>query len=275
MRSLIVLPSANAVAPGQTATFDVPALYTYHGISIYYTANGVAATRATMEADITEIRIKLNGQIQRRFSAATLFAINAFYGDVVDNGYLPIYFSEPWRRTTQGEDALAWGMADISTFTIEVDIKSTAVSPTLAAKGMIERVNRPNGIIKKWAQFTVPALVTGEYNYPQLPKGDAYHALHGFTANVTEVQVKIDQTEEFRATRADALHWYARHGLQMQTGVFTVAFDHTNRVSDALSTRIPNPDGKSWRLISDFAVNWFMSAPTSFPLIAETQGLRN
>lgn len=275
MRSLIVLPSANAVAPGQTATFDVPALYTYHGISIYYTANGVAATRATMEADITEIRIKLNGQIQRRFSAATLFAINAFYGDVVDNGYLPIYFSEPWRRTTQGEDALAWGMADISTFTIEVDIKSTAVNPTLAAKGMIERVNRPNGIIKKWAQFTVPALVTGEYNYPQLPKGDAYHALHGFTANVTEVQVKIDQTEEFRATRADALHWYARHGLQMQSGVFTVAFDHTNRVADALPTRIPNPDGKSWRLISDFAVNWFMSAPTSFLLIAETQGLRN
>lgn len=270
MRSLISLPSANAVAAGQTATFDVPARDLYHGISIFYTESGTAASQAVMEAAITEVRLKIDGKVQRRFSAATLFKILAFYGDVVEAGYLPIYFSEPWRRTSQGEDALAWGMADVSTFTIEIDIAAGRTAPALSAKAMIERVGRPLGIIKKWRQFTIPSNGAGIVNVTTLPKGDAYFALHAFTANVIDVEVKIEGREEFKATRADATHWYARHGLQHQAGVFSIAFDHTNRVYDALPTR--NGAGA---LISDFRIDFNMSAATNFLLLTEVVGTRD
>lgn len=275
MRSLISLPSANAVGAGQTATFDVPARDLYHGISIFYTESGVAASQAVMEAAITEIRLKIDGKVQRRFSAASLFKVLGFYGDTVDAGYLPIYFSEPWRRTTQGEDALAWGMADVSTFTIEIDIAIGRTAPALSAKAMIERVSRPLGIIKKWRQFTVPATNTGIYNLTTLPKGDAYMALHMFSANVADVEVKIEGREEFKGTRADLIHWYARHGLQMQTGVFTIAFDQTNRVADALPTRYPGPNNTPGPLISDFRIDINMSAGANFLLLTEVIGTRD
>lgn len=269
MRSLVSMSSFNAVAAGQTATLDLAARDVFHVLYIYYTpgAQPTAAVQATMEADIGEIRIKVNGKVQRRYTAAQLIALNAFYGHAFTAGYLPIFFSEPHRRSVQGEDMLGWGMADVSTFQVEIDIAAGAVSPRLSAKALTERGERPLGGIKKVRSFVVPVSAVGIVNLTTLPKTDAYYALHCVSTDVVDVDVRVDAVEIFKATKADADLLYTHMGLSPQAGLFTVCFDATRRVADALPMRYTNG-----RQVSDFRVDLNMGAANSFTLLTEVLG---
>ena len=119
--------SFNAVGAGQTATLNLPPDGIYHKLMLHYAEGGTAADAATVTAAIDEARLIVNGKVQRRFTGEDLLAINAYHGKAYTDGYLPIFFSEPWRRTVQGEDALAWGMGDVETFQLEVDIAAGRV----------------------------------------------------------------------------------------------------------------------------------------------------
>lgn len=273
MRDFIATNSFNAVAPGATATLDLPTgALIYHGLQILYGTGTVGgANQANMEAEITAVRIKLNGKVQRRFSAAELFAINAFHGIGFEAGILPIFFSEPWRRTGEGEDALAWGMADIDTFQIEIDIAGGATAPTLEARAEVMRGNRNLGPITKWRRYTVPVSGIGIVNYTTLPKNDAYYKLHCFSGNVAAIDVRVDQLERFEATAArNEARLRQVYAKSPQAGVFHAVFDPTDRVSDALQMR--KADGSP---VSEFRIDFDMSVAASFDMIAETLGPRD
>ncbi|WP_375595854.1 major capsid protein P2 [Algihabitans albus] len=273
MRDFIATNSFNAVAPGATATLDLPTgALIYHGLQILYgTGTAGGPTQANIEAEITAVRIKLNGKVQRRFSAAELFAINAFHGVGFETGIVQVFFSEPWRRTAEGEDALAWGMLDIDTFQIEVDIAGSATSPTLEARAEVMRGNRNLGPITKWRRYTVPVSGVGTVNYTTLPKNDAYFKLHCFSGDVTAIDVRVDQLERFEATAArNVARLKQVYAKAPQSGVFHAVFDPTDRVSDALSMR--RPDGME---VSEFRVDFEMGAANSFNMITETIGPRD
>lgn len=275
MRDFIVLPNFNAVAAGQTATVNLPATnnWTYHRLVLTYTESGTLVTQANMEAAITNIRLLIDGKVQRVFSAAELIKLNAFYGDSYANGYLTIYFSEPWRRTPQAEDMLAWPMGDVRTFTVEVDIAAGRTAPALTLKGLIERnatdeMGKPRvrlGAIKKVKRHTVPVNIVGVNNYSTLPKGDAYAALHCHSANIAKVVVTTDGQERFNANSADITEVLAQEGLTRQANVFTVAFDSTKRLGDVLPTSN----------LSDFRIDFDMSSATAFVMLVETIGYRD
>jgi hypothetical protein len=270
MRELISVPSFSAVASGQTATLDLPARDVYHGLIITYSpgASPTPATEAVMRADLGNVRLKINGIVVREHTVAQYLDILKFYQQEYEDGILPIYFSEPWRTAAQGEDALSWGMSDVSNFQIEIDIASGATSPRLQAKAIIERVIRPLGAIKKFRRYTIPVTAAGVVNVTSLPKTDAYYALHAFTPNVADVLVMTDGVERFRATSREANHLYRRHESAPQAGMFHLCFDHTRRVADALSMR--RGDGTA---MSDFRIDFNMTSATSFTLVCETVGL--
>lgn len=275
MRDFIVLPNFNAVAAGQTATVNLPATnnWMYHRLVLTYTEGGTLVTQANMEAAITNIRLLIDGKVQRVFSAAELIKLNAFYGDSYANGYLTIYFSEPWRRTPQAEDMLAWPMGDVRTFTVEVDIAAGRTAPALTLKGLIERnatdeLGKPRtrlGAIKKIKRHTVPVNIVGINNYSTLPKGDAYAALHCFSSNIARVVVTTDGLERFNANSADITEVLAQEGLTRQANVFTVAFDQTKRLGDVLLTNN----------LSDFRIDFDMAAASAFVMLVETIGYRD
>jgi hypothetical protein len=269
MREIISVPSLSAVAAGQTATLDLPARDVYHGLIFTYTPGAVpaAANEATMKADLGNIRLKINGIVVREHTASQYLDILKFYQQEFEPGIFPIYFSEPWRTAAQGEDALSWGMQDVSNFQVEIDIASGATSPRLQAKAIIERVTRPLGAIKKFRRYTIPVTAAGVVNVTSLPKTDAYYTMHAFSANVADILVQTDGVERFRATAAEASHLYRRHELAPQSGMFHLAFDHTRRVADALS--MMRGDGTP---ISDLRIDFNMTSAASFTLICETLG---
>ena len=276
MREPITTNSFSGVAPGQTATLELPVgNLIYHNILFRYdTGTAGGPNQANMEAEIEEIRIKLNGIVQRTFSAAELFALNAINGIAVEAGFLQHFFSEPWRRSALGEDALGWGTSDLDTFQIEVDIASGATSPTLSATVEVERLPRKLGPIVKWRRFVLQPNAAGLLNVTNLPKLDAYLRLHTFANTITRQRVVVDQEEKFNQLDTESRRRYADAGLLVPAAMTSIIFDKTQRVADALPMATPLPGGGSKR-VSEFRLDLTFSAPGSHTLLTETLGPRD
>jgi hypothetical protein len=270
LRNVRELPSFSAVAAGQTASMSLPVgNVKYAAVWLRYKTN---ANQATIEADIEEIRIKINGKVQRRYSAAQLNKMLALYGVGFAAGFIPIIFAEPWRRTPQGEDALGWGTADVATFQIEVDIASGALAPTLDAWADVVDVEETMGAIIKNRQYTIPVTATGVRNVQELPKtGTAYYALHLFetaAADISAVEIKTNQRDRFDAPAALNTAILATQDITVQSGVFSVVFDRTRRVGDSLSMV------EGGRPVSDFQLDATMAVANNFTIITEEIGPR-
>lgn len=119
--------------------------------------HGYAAGTNTIAAamtNISEIRVKINNRVQRRFSGTQLRDLNLNNGAQYDavSGEVPntapgvsmsIFFAEPWRKDTVSQDALAlptaWQGGSYKSFQIEVDL-GAASTPTLIAWAITDEV---------------------------------------------------------------------------------------------------------------------------------------
>jgi hypothetical protein len=277
-RRLITTPSPNAVGAGQTATLNLAVGdLVYHGLRLIYdTSTTGGPTQANMEAEINEIRIKVDGKTQRVFSAAELFLLYQQYGMSVDDGQIPIWFSEFWRRTVQGEDGLAWGTADVATLQVEVDIDSGASSPTLSARALVEENSRPIGPIVKWKKFSnFNPGSTGTFNVVDLPKSDdyfAFHVLETTDEDIGKAVVKIDQEDVFDAGRATAETLYKDVGLTPQATLFSIFPLPWERVGDTFRMRKPRGNGNGTRQVADLRLDLTVDNAQTFDILTETVG---
>lgn len=275
MRDILTLKDFSSVGSGQRATLDIAPGPTFHALYIQYLKAGVLATRAQMEADIDAIRIKLNGKVQREFTPAQWFKILASYGQPIVDGFVYIPFSEPWSRTTIGEDGLAWGTgAGVETFQISVDLKSgIAGAVALQASAEVTYDRREIGLIKKLRSNVVPITKTGINNYsPEIQPLDSYSAIHCFSSDVAAVEVETDRNERFEGSKPflDAL--YRQKGITPQAGVTHIMFNHTMRSTDALPMVVTNEKGNPIGPVRQFNIDFDMTAATSFVALSETIG---
>ena len=272
MRRFVTTNSFVAVAAGQTATLDLPTGPVYHGLQLSY-ATGTAggATAANIADEVTAVRIMVNGKVQRRFSGRDLIAINAYHGRPFREGILPIYFAEPWRRSIQGEDALAWGTADVDTLQVEVDLGDAATNPKLSCRVTKDDVRRPMGPIVKWRKYQVPITVAGVNTITNLPRTDPYFALHCDSDEIKSLAVKVDQTDVLDGTRAQ-LHGEAiDFGAKVPQADWThIDFARTNRVADT-----QNMVDAAGMAVRELRFDFDMAAANSFDVVAEILGLRD
>lgn len=267
MRRKIVLTSINGVAAGQTATLDLPPGRRYFKIFAFY--KGTAA-QAAIESDITEIRIIINGKVQRRFSAADLNVVNATRGYAFVAGLIPIFFSESRRRTIIGEEGLGWGTAGVSTFRVEFDIDAAAVAPTLSAIAEVDDVVAPLGPIVKWYKETFTATGAQTLNITTLPKRDQYGAIHCRSALVTRVKATVDSLEVYDLERASAVAFLQDRGFSMQASNFSVIFDDTDQVTDSLP--MARQVAGSPTPVNEFRLDVTASGAGAIPLLIERVG---
>lgn len=263
------LGSFNGVGAGQTAILNVGTGPTYHNIKLRYKTN---ANQNTIETDVEEIRLLVNGKVVRRFSAAELNKINAFNGIAFRAGLIPIYFSEPWRRNALGEDTLAWGTANIDTLTIEVDIAAGATAPTLSARAELEDTPRRLQNIMMWEKMTVPVASSGLITLNTLSKkpSEVYHRLHCLedtAADISDVEITLDTLQVLKATDAENQDDLAPRGFTPASDVFHIVFDKTQRVEDGLP--MVKGDGSA---VSNFNIDFTMAQANSFQIIAEKRG---
>jgi hypothetical protein len=271
MRRKIVLTSINGVAAGQTATLDLPCGgRRYFALYLIYKVTGA---QATIEADLTEIRLVVNGKVQRRFSSADLNIVNATKGIAFILGMVPIILAEPRRREIRGEEGLCWGTADVSTFRVEIDIAAGAAAPTLTAFAEVDDVPSPLGPIMKWYKETFTATGAQTLNVTTLSKKrGSYAAIHARTALVTRMKATVDGLDIFDVDRATYVAMLTRRPLlAMQASNFSLLFDDSDQVTDALPmARLVGQN--NLQEVAEFRLDLTCSGAGSIPLLMECVG---
>jgi hypothetical protein len=287
MRAIVPLPSFSGVGAGQTAVVNVPfGNITYHKLQLEFgCTNASYGNQANTESYVTGIRLKINGKTQRTMSAKQLNSINAYFGRSFQArgvgaallGYLEIFLSEPWRRTPQAEDALAWGTNNIASFTIEVDLAAGVTGPTLNGRAVVEYVSRPIGIISKWYAGQQPVTATGLVVNNTLNKNaGAFQQIHCFltaTTDVTSVDVKTDQIDRYNGTLYEIQEMLSSEGYVPQTNMMHIHFDCTGRLTDALPMNYLDAKGKpTGPQYGNFEIDFLMNAANPFTYLAAVLG---
>lgn len=242
----IQLASWNGIKQNQTGTIDLPIGPRYHSVTLRVKAAGKTLTQI-----LSEIRVKINGKIQRVHTATELDALNTFLGTPYasqNSGgagnyyYLTLYFAEPWRIVQQIREGLAWSTGGVATFQIETDFNATAesggaldctawaeVDNSFDAKGNAA----PLGLISKWYRTQVPINGTSQ-QFTGFPKRDAIQQVSFFDANITQVQIKVDNLVIRDIPKGVNDATLVARGMTPIAGRFDIVFDHDDVLGSAL-----------------------------------------
>lgn len=159
VKSKLQLRNVQNVAASKTALIDLPIGPRYHYVVLEHGYASGTNTLAAGYTNVAEVRIKVNGRVQRIFSGTQLRDLNILNGTAYDGlgvpntapGIsVPLYFNEPWRKDVKDQDALAWATSRWSSFQIEVDL-GAASTPTLVASAVVDSLQAPasgQGIVK-------------------------------------------------------------------------------------------------------------------------------
>jgi len=275
------LPSATAVAPGQTATIRVPETATYSAIWLYILHGASTAMTQTNQRTLIEnVKLKIasssgGAQTIWDLTGAELVDLNAFYKVPVTAGWLPLLFGRPWLRDVPGlpdgraEDKFALGTADLSNVTLEVRFAAGVTSPVLTSFGEIYAGdNRRMGqIVKLDSKRGYNAAAAGDFEISDIPivgPRVGLQALHFKTDQINRAEIVANGTIIQDATPGlmqlvqDKRSIYSG-GRDWQPG-FTHFEFAGNRYSDILETT-------GFR---DFRVKLDMAAAETFDVITET-----
>jgi hypothetical protein len=270
-RRIVRLPAFNSVAAGSRATCALPVgARKYHKVFVEYKDG--TGNQAALEADLSTVRLLVNGRPQREHTVAEINVLNAFRGRSFQTGTVQIHLSEPTARTLAGEEILGWGTNNLATFSLEIDIAAGATAPALVAYAEIEDSVENLGAILKVRRGTYQASGATTLAIRDLPRdpSEAYARFHAFTSAATAVQLKADADIIVETiTRALLLKHYASRPQEtiMQTNVLTLDLMSSTQVTDVLP--MLRTDG---RLVQDFPLEITLSGAATFALLTEVVG---
>jgi len=247
----IQLRNVQNVAASKTALIELPVGPRYHQVILQHGYSAGTNTIAAAATNISEIRVKANGRVQRTVSGTQLRALNilngagydAFTGEVPNTApgvAFPIFFAEPWRQDIVDMDRLAWQTKYWTSFQIEVDL-SSASTPLLAAYAVVDDYfdeKNPNAAIVKWIRHSVAAAGT-QQDISSIDRKDWLQQVSIYDASgggvISKVTMRVD---------GNILHELgveANRDLLVQNGMVPVAnrydlvLDHDGLLSSAVN----------------------------------------
>lgn len=275
-RQIKLLPGFTNVGVATRAVLQIPLGSIYHALNLTVTRNGAAMTLAQMLTDISTIQLKVNDNVVQDWKPDDLIKINSSKGAplAVRDGYIPLWFSRPDRRTLEGEEIEGWGTSDIQNFTLEVQFAGAA-TPTIAAYAIVDAgPNRPlrSFPIRHIRRNTLSPQGAGVIQFDKIVKGvNIYYAdLHFLSTLVTSVKVTIDDRIVFAdLPRALIGELMSEYGAVLQTAVYTVPFDLSRQLTDQLATFYPASGNLPAAPVQDLRIDVTCSGAGTFDVVAE------
>lgn len=158
----IALRNVSSVVASKTTVIDLPIGPRYHAVILQHGHAGTD-TIVAGATNLADIRVKVNGRVQRYHSGTQLRDLNNLMGTftaaknfdftgtpgTAPGISVPIFFAEPWRKSGKDQDALAWYTNLWQSFQIEVDL-GAASTPTLVAWAIVDdsQADKPQAITK-------------------------------------------------------------------------------------------------------------------------------
>lgn len=272
----IDVPTPSGVVTGETATFTLPRGQRYLAVQLRYNDGGGSPNITTA---INDIKVKVDGKTQRVFTANQLDDLNLLngsgYGVQNSNKDLTLFFEEPWRRTNLAQKELAWGTAGLTSLQIECDLASGLTTPTLSAIALVDSqlvrngdqlIPTPLGSIVKTYRTNVPIVGTGWFDFT-LPRRGNYLRLHALSANISEMEIYVDNVLVRAVTLQENNNILANYGFNVIASRFDMIFDYDQLASSVLP--MVNANG---RRVEDFKIRFNMSSAAAFDLIYQNIG---
>ena len=245
----IQLRNVANVAASKTTLIDLPCGPRYHAIFLEHGYSSGTNTAVAAATNISEIRIKINGRVQRTMSGTQLRDMNLLNGTAYDcqgvpntapGTSFPIFFAEPWRKSPADQDALAWPSAGFSSFQIEVDL-GAAASPTVVASAAVDdmQVNKLTGIVK-WLRQSFAASGTS-FDISTIDRRDWLQqiSLYAAAEAATKVTLRKDGLILHELTKSSNFALITNYGMSpTATGrtatIYDLVLDHDDLLGSAV-----------------------------------------
>jgi len=244
---LIQLPSLRGVGAGAVATSQLPVGVTYHAIALRCTIAGVEATAAQILAQVSRIKLTLNGDPKIDASATELAAVDRHWhtrnsvDPVGQGGILHIWLARPELQEIDGQDGPAWGTADVNSLTLDVTLAGGATIDAIDLRAWITK-GEPLGRHICLRRLTDSMGAAGDKVLSDFQNPNAEYqllALHidksGGAGNlITSITLKADQNEEWDGPYANLQALFAPYGLTQVSGWTHLPFAFRGRPLDSL-----------------------------------------
>jgi hypothetical protein len=237
-RTIQKLPNPSGVGADQTATLSIPTGPTYHQLIVKAVNNGSAVTDWSV---FDEVRLSLNGRVKLRASGAELAMLADYYGYTRAAGVLPIVFSRDYLRTAIQEDYLSWGTADQQSFSLEIDVAASAISPSVEVLAW-RSAGTPLGQHVEVGKSSFQVSSTGEYEFTDFPKvRGGLMALHIDTDAISAAETLLNNVpvvEGPTAVLQAVAEGKARPPRAWQTGFTHLDYHVADRLDDVVPTNV-------------------------------------
>lgn len=272
LTQLIKQASATGITASSVATIKIPTTGTHYALWMNPLASGgTAVSVANMKTAIGNMVVRLNGEQIIEMTATFALDLQKFYGDsiVAGNvaGVLPIFFTPVTQPNFEARKVFAIGTANVQSFTVDLNILSTANMATIDVYSEVTPEIRNVGQHIRIKKFPQNFASTGDQEITTLPLEGAtvgYKALHIEAGSGTFVRatVKVGNYAIFdQVPVAINTAVLARARRTTQTGYYHIAFDK----NDALDSFLPMKGVQDFRQ----TINWSTAAPTNFNIYAE------
>jgi hypothetical protein len=277
----------SGMGAGDKVTIDLTAAGVHHALFLdFRKAAAATMTEAEIEADVGKILIKVDGEPKIEMLASEAIDLWRYYhgkaGAHTIASIVPIDFIRRNFGRLVDRQLFGYGMADVRSFTCEIDITGVVTLSSITPRSYIE----PDNTRKLGRHLCIRKLTdyfssTGVQQIDKkLPFGQAdigmfaVHFHQGAGAGVfTDVTIKAsagqgvdsDIYPEMLKALHDLLNY--NNGRSIQTGWYHVDFALTNDPTGYL------PLGPLTNLRAD--INWATNAPLSFAILCEeVRGLK-
>ena len=256
------------VGQGATGT------YTVNGSNVVTNAtvtSGGTVSVIPPELFFTSQKRLVNGVVIRDISVGDTIKIARANGYSPANGEYPVFFTEPWRKIVDHDQATAWDLFGQSTYQILYGVSSLISSPTLTGTYEFDYLRNsrrgPKGeqvlflrpIKHHTFTYNVPA---GVYNVTSLPIDYPIQRIWLYETgkgSITQVELYQDGNKVLEGSYVQTDEQLNQYGFNSQIFDYNAVFDPDERL------------GKALRVSNNLIFRVYSAAPTALSIVLEIQ----
>lgn len=262
--------NGNTIRVGQGATFSYAVNGSATVTSVTLTNPGTTSA-IPPELFFTSAKRLVNGAVIRDISAGDTIRIAMANNYTPADGELPNFFTEPWRKIVDHDQATAWDLFGQSTYQILYGVAQGITSPQLSGTYEFDYLRNarrgPKGeqilflrpIKQHTFTFSVPS---GIYNVTQLPVDYPIQRMwlrETGLGSITQVELYQDNNKVLEGTYLQVNQMLKQYSFVPTIFDFNAVFDPDQRLGKALKV-----DNMVFRVYS--------ASPTTLNIVMEIQG---
>lgn len=276
MRIVNYVNGVEGIATDSIATVRIPVGRRIHKIEVFATAVDGDDAPLNGASVIGTVDLSVNSVQMRYLTAIECRKIALLNSQALVDSIIPIYFSEPWRFTTTGEEAFSWDLKRQTECVLKLQILPTALSPVVKVRITYDfdtntSIDPATGQESEFLNIMkiLPVnynAAAGQFDINTLPTNNLIHRVHMQTSTgaITSCEVYNGNVKIFEGTKVQndaSLLDYKIDGSQFS---FSVIFDFDQQASSFLRPLINNfnvrptfASNNNTKVLVEHAVNGF------------------